>query len=62
MEETGSNATIYDLNDSIEDTDISIESAHGECALVKLKNGGYAWGSQVNFLILKSLSSIIICK
>lgn len=52
VDETASNPTIYDLQDSIEDTDISIESTHGECALVRLKNGGYAWGSQ------ESLASI----
>ena len=49
VDETASNSMI-DLHDSIEDTDISIDSVHGECALVKLKNGGYAWGSQVNSL------------
>ncbi|XP_037805209.1 nuclear mitotic apparatus protein 1-like [Penaeus monodon] len=52
VDETASNPTIYDLQDSIEDTDVSIESIHGECALVRLKNGGYAWGSQ------ESLASI----
>ncbi|KAK4315156.1 hypothetical protein Pmani_013605 [Petrolisthes manimaculis] len=50
--ETASNPTLYDLTDSIEDTDASIESVHGECALIRLKNGGYAWGSQ------ESLASI----
>ncbi|XP_050731882.1 uncharacterized protein LOC127006273 isoform X2 [Eriocheir sinensis] len=52
VDELGSNPTLYDLNDSIEDTDASIESIHGECALIRLKNGGYAWGSQ------ESLASI----
>ncbi|KAK8737869.1 hypothetical protein OTU49_004284 [Cherax quadricarinatus] len=52
VDELASNPTLYDLNDSIEDTDASIESIHGECALIKLKNGGYAWGSQ------ESLASI----
>ncbi|XP_071533128.1 uncharacterized protein Cen isoform X2 [Panulirus ornatus] len=46
VDEMASNPTLYDLQDSIEDTDASIESIHGECALIKLKNGGYAWGSQ----------------
>ncbi|KAK7085067.1 hypothetical protein SK128_003546 [Halocaridina rubra] len=52
VDETASNPGLYDLQDSIEDTDASIESIHGECALIKLKNGGYAWGSQ------ESLASI----
>lgn len=52
VDDTASNPGLYDLHDSIEDTDASIESIHGECALVKLKNGGYAWGSQ------ESLASI----
>ncbi|XP_066987050.1 nucleoprotein TPR-like isoform X4 [Macrobrachium rosenbergii] len=52
VDDSASNSGLYDLHDSIEDTDASIESIHGECALVKLKNGGYAWGSQ------ESLASI----
>ncbi|XP_042229238.1 uncharacterized protein LOC121871159 isoform X2 [Homarus americanus] len=52
VDELASNPTLYDLHDSIEDTDASIESIHGECALIRLKNGGYAWGSQ------ESLASI----
>ena len=53
VDELGSNPTLYDLNDSIEDTDASIESIHGECALIRLKNGGYAWGSQVSQTICR---------
>ncbi|XP_064099588.1 uncharacterized protein LOC135210723 isoform X1 [Macrobrachium nipponense] len=48
VDDSASNSGLYDLHDSIEDTDASIESIHGECALVKLKNGGYAWGSQLS--------------
>lgn len=46
MDDTGSNLTVQDFVDDIEDMDSSFD-VHGECALIKLKNGGYAWGSQV---------------
>lgn len=51
VDETCSNLTMQDITEDFEDIDEIIEGNDKECTLIRLKNGGYAWGSQVQFFI-----------
>ncbi|KAB7506131.1 Cerebellar degeneration-related protein 2-like, partial [Armadillidium nasatum] len=57
-DDTGSSITMQDFTDDLEDMDSSYDPVRGDCALVNLKNGGYALGSQES---LASVGQVVSC-